>query len=315
LTLLCVVGAARSTVAQGAQPAPSIRQSVDDAWWTGPLLANSPAALPRGHLLLEPYLYDVIGSHSNGLGSRTYVLFGLSDRLSGGLIPYLAYNAVGNGPSSSGLGMGDQTLLLQYCLVAPPKERSLPTVAFNVQEVLPTGKYDRLGDRPSDGLGGGVFTTTLGLYSQTYFWMPNGRILRTRLNVSASFSTTANLRGVSVYGTDGGFRGQATPGDSLFVDASAEYSLTKKWVLATDLFYGRNASTLVAGSSLPEVGTPLQPTPVRFVSPASSALGFAPAVEYSWKPTLGVILGVRVIPAGHHTPQTMTPAVAINFVH
>jgi hypothetical protein len=43
--------------------------------------------------------------------------------------------------------------------------------------------------------------------------------------------------------------------------------------------------------------------------------GFAPAIEYSWKPNLGVLLGARVIPASHNIHATITPAVAINFVH
>ena len=36
------------------------RQSREDAWWTGPMLAASAASLPQGHFLLEPYLFDVI---------------------------------------------------------------------------------------------------------------------------------------------------------------------------------------------------------------------------------------------------------------
>jgi hypothetical protein len=32
------------------------------------------------------------------------------------------------------------------------------------------------------------------------------------------------------------------------------------------------------------------------------------------KPTLGVLLGTRVIPASHNTHATITLAVAINFV-
>ena len=38
----------------------SDRQSLDDAWWTGPMLAPSAATLPQGHFLIEPYFYDVI---------------------------------------------------------------------------------------------------------------------------------------------------------------------------------------------------------------------------------------------------------------
>ena len=41
------------------------RQSLSDAWWTGPLVANSAGALPQGHVLIEPYLYDVRSSQVN----------------------------------------------------------------------------------------------------------------------------------------------------------------------------------------------------------------------------------------------------------
>ena len=49
-----------------------------------------------------------------------------------------------------------------------------------VEETFPTGQYDRLGDRPSNGFGAGAYTTMVGVNSQTYFWMPTGRILRMR---------------------------------------------------------------------------------------------------------------------------------------
>ena len=35
---------------------PVVRQSRDDAWWTGPMLANSAETLPKGHFLVESYL-------------------------------------------------------------------------------------------------------------------------------------------------------------------------------------------------------------------------------------------------------------------
>jgi hypothetical protein len=48
---------------------------------------------------------------------------------------------------------------------------------------------------------------------------------------------------------------------------------------------------------------------------SSDAVGFAPAIEYNWKPTLGLLLGTRIIAIGHNTATTITPAIAINIVH
>jgi hypothetical protein len=323
---LAVLAMAAGSARAGDTPAPPsvVRQSLDDAWWTGPMLAPSASTLPRGHFLIEPYLYDVsvrgrydhdgvqrraAGSHT--FGSLTYVLYGLADRVSLGLIPVVGYNTVSGGPSSSGVGLGDVTLQAQYRLTKFREGRWIPTTSIAVQETIPTGRYDRLRDRPSDGFGGGAYTTTLAFYSQTYFWLPNGRILRMRFNVSQAFSARANVKDVSVYGTGEGFRGQARPGNSLFLNAAWEYSLTRKWVLALDATYRHDGNTRVSGY---EVLSPTRSS-LRLDSASSHAFGLAPAIEYNWKPNLGVLIGTRVIPAGRNTAFTVTPAVAINYVH
>ncbi len=264
------------------------------------MLANGAATLPRGHFLIEPYVYDVTTAHTHGFGSRAYVLYGLVDDLTVGFIPIVGYNTVNGGPSSSHVGLGDITAIAQYRLIRGRIGTWLPTMSVMVQEALPTGKYDRLGDRPTDGLGSGAFTTTVGINSQMSGWMPNGRILRMRLNVSHAFSGSADVQDVSVYGTGPGFRGRAKPGNSLSADAAWEYSLTRSWVLALDVVYGRNGNTRVTGSSTLDSGP-------------SEAFGFAPAVEYNWSPNLGVLFGTRVIAAGVNTTASISPAIAINY--
>lgn len=311
-----VVGAVSAKAQQEVSPPTSVvRQSLDDAWWTGPMLAPSAATLPRGHVLIEPYLYDVISPHSHGFGSLTYVNYGLVDRVTVGMIPTAGFNKVSNGPSSSGVGLGDLTLQTQYRLTKFHEGSWIPTTSVAVQETLPTGKFDRLGDRPGDGLGSGAFTTTLALYSQTYFWLPNHRILRMRFNLSEAFSSNVNIEDVSVYGTEAGFRGHAEPGNSFLVDASFEYSLTRRWVLAFDVTYRHNGNTRVIGFDAPSRNRVQNPSGIQTDSGSSEAFGFAPAIEYSWKSNLGVLLGTRAILAGHSTTASITPAVAINFVH
>jgi hypothetical protein len=46
----------------------------------------------------------------------------------------------------------------------------------------------------------------------------------------------------------------------------------------------------------------------------SSSFGFAPAIEYNLTSTLGVIVGMRLVPAGHNSSSSVAPVVAINFV-
>jgi hypothetical protein len=52
-------GAGPAAADQAADSLPQ-RQSLDDAWWTGPLLAANAGSLPPGHFLFEPYFFDSI---------------------------------------------------------------------------------------------------------------------------------------------------------------------------------------------------------------------------------------------------------------
>lgn len=306
--LCCALFCAASSAHALSNDVP-IRESTQDAWWTGPMLANSAATLPRGHFLVEPYLYDVSASHSENFGSLTYLLYGISDRLTAGVTPVFGYTRVAGGPDSSGVGSGDASLLMQYRLTQFPIASSLPTISLQLQETFPTGKYDRLRDRSADGQGSGAYVTSLALNTQTWFWLRNGRILRMRFNVSRSFVRTAHVEGASVYGTDDDFIGDARPGDAISVDAAWEYSLTRRWVLALDLTVRHARSTRVDGYEVSKVKA------VHSDLGSNTAFSFAPAIEYNFSASVGVLAGVRVIPGGHNTTRSVTPALALNIVH
>ena len=304
----------------------STRQSRSDAWWTGPLLAASASTLPKGHFLVEPYLFDSIVhqrfdnngvrrdvAHTESLGSLTYLLYGVTDRISAGLIPRFGYTQTSQAGRSTGVGMGDVAVQAQYRLTQFQEGSSVPTMSVVLGETYPTGKYDRLGEHPSDGFGAGVKTTTVSLYAQDFFWMPGGRILRTRLDLSYAFSGSATVRDVSVYGTTAGFHGRASPGDALTVDAAWEYSLTRNWVLALDAVYEHDDSTRVAGQDLSKATYPAVAS-ILLNSGSSESLSFAPAVEYNWSGNVGVIMGVKFPATGRNTSAALIPVVAVNLV-
>lgn len=309
-------------LAQEPPPTGANREPLNEAWFTGPILAPSAATLPHGHFLIEPYFYDVMVQgqydskgarhtvpHENKVRSLTYMLYGLSDKVTVGLIPTGGFNTLSEGISSSGVEPGDLTLDAQYRVTQFHEGSWHPATAAVVQETLPTGKYDRLGDGTSNGLGNGAYTTTLGLYSQSYLWLPNGRILRARFNVSQAFSPAVRVQDASVYGTAAGFRGHAHPGRSTLVDLASEYSLTRNWVLALDATYRYNANTRVNGYNA--LGS--APAALELDSGSGYAVGLAPAIEYNWKHNLGVILGTYLIVTGRNTSATITPVVAVNF--
>lgn len=318
LAVLATVTASRNALAQSLpspSPSPDTREALGDAWWTGPLLAPSAGTLPRGHVLIEPYVYDVAQygnynssgkltgvTHSNSVGNLTYIIYGLANRFSVGLIPTFGINTVSGGPNSTGIHAGDLSALAQYRIALFRPGSWVPTTSISVQQSFPTGVYDNLGDNPANGFGSGAYTTTVSLYTQTYFWMSNGRILRMRVNASRTFSGSAAVNGVSVYGTDANFRGSVKPGGTFTLDLAQEYSITQNWVFALDLVYHRSANTQLTGTAVLNSG-------------AAGAYELAPAVEYNWTPNVGLIFGIRAIPAGLNTSATVTPAMAVNIVH
>ncbi len=310
-------------IASAAAPAEdSARQSLADAWWTGPLLAPNASTFPAGHALVETYVFDV---NSNGqfdrsgrhqpaaggheLGSLTYLIYGLTDRVSVGLLPRFFFDEPPGAPNSSSPGIGDFGAQVQVGLTSFHEGSLVPATAVVLAETFPTGRYDTLAN-PADGFGAGVYTTALSWYSQDYLWLPNGRILRVRLDLTYAISGAASLRDQSVYGTPLGFRGRAYPGDSFTADAAAEYSVTRNWVLATDLVWVHNASTRLAGSE-PAAGGSF---PVDTQSGSSEYFAVAPAVEYNFSSRVGVIFGARIFVAGRNTGSSVTTAAAINMV-
>ena len=282
----------------------STPKPVQEAWWTGPMLASSGGTLPRGHALAEPYLFDQRGRGGDYAGSLTYLLYGATDRLTVGLIPTFGATRSKGSAYHRHADISDLTLTAQYRMHLAKIGEAVPTWSLVVQESLPTGRFDRLGSDADRGIGSGSFATMIGLYAQRSDAMANGHILRTRINLSYTMPHGARLHDRSVYGTPEGFRGTAHPGDSALADLSIEYSLTRSWVLATDLFGRRTGAGEVAGQ--------MAGTSWSRRLPRQLSAGVAPAVEYSWNANRGVLLGVRRIFPGHDVAPSWTPAVAFN---
>jgi hypothetical protein len=275
-------------------------------------------------LVIETYLFDaIVQAHydnsgrrsgiprTDGFESQTYFFYGLTDTVTLGLGARFGYLQPSQAPSSSRVGVGDTTVRAQLQLAQWSAGHWIPTISLMLAETLPTGRFDQLGDRLSDGHGTGAHTATLAFYSQRPFWLPTGRILRARLNLSWSSSDRVDIQDASVYGTGSGFRGQATPGETFEVDLGAEYSLSHQWVLAMDVDYLRGASTTVLGAYPPVQGGPA--VTVAEHSGTSQSLSVAPAVEYNWNARVGMIAGVMVPVSGRNTGAGYTPTIALNM--
>ena len=272
---------------------------MQSARWTGPMLASTAETLPRGHFYTEPYFFDVISGGKHSPGSSGYYQYGLLDSFTVGFQP--GFGVATHGPNRKA-AMGDFKLLSQLRLTHFTPKHRIPTVAIVLQEVIPTGKHDRL-DPLEEGHGSGSFATEVGVNVQYYFLFRNDRLLRARINFLERFPHGAEVTDRSVYGTEPGFRGHAEPGAKTTLIGAVEYSLTREWVLALDVMRESTRRTRVRG----RYGSgPL----VTQTIPSSAYVGFAPAVESNWSDRSGILLGLWVIPKGHNTPASVTPALA-----
>ena len=195
--------------AQAANVA-EMEAAMKSARWTGPMLASTAETLPKGHFYTEPYFFDVIVEGDHHPGSSGFYQYGLLDNLTVGFQPSFATatNHLGRG-----MAIGDFKLLSQLRLTHFTPDHRVPTIALVLNEVIPTGKFDRLG--PSEeGHGSGAFATEVGVNVQHWFLLKNGRLLRARINVLQRFYNKTGVEGRSVYGTDAGFRGHAAAGRS-----------------------------------------------------------------------------------------------------
>jgi hypothetical protein len=274
-------------------------QTSDEAWWTGSLLSASPAPLRPGLMNVEPTLLESTAAGPGRSTVITPILYGISDRFTFGALPVL-------GRSGTRPEMGDLTLQALYCLEKYDPDSGAPTLSLIFRETFPTGPFDRLGDHPERGFGGGAYKTRAGIYGQTYFTLSTGRLLRARLDLLATYSEKADITGSSVYGTGEGFHGRAKPGNAVDADLSFEYSVTREWVLVMEIDYGVNATTRIVGYQ--------GATSVAQELGSNRPISFAPAVEYSFSASVGVILGVDIVPAGRNIAASQAPAAALNLV-
>lgn len=298
--LLAAILASALPVPARAHSAEEYGAAMKSARWTGPLLASNAETLPKDHFYTEPYFFDGISGGNHHPGTSGFYQYGLTDNWTVGVQPFFS---LGTQRYNRDVAIGDFKLLSQVRLTHFAPEHRMPSVALVTNLVLPTGKHDHLGELRS-GHGSGSFAPEIGINVQQYFLLRNGRLLRGRINVLKDFPLRTNVSGRSLYGTAEGFQGHARPGSKTTLIIGAEYSLTREWVLAFDVEADHWDQTKITGSD----GSGAL---AKSISPKRWNVGFAPAVEYNWSDRAGVIVGVWIVPKGHNTQSSVTPAIAI----
>ena len=174
-----------------------------------------------------------------------------------------------------------------------------------------TGSHDRITGNPLDAQGDGAQRTTAALGVQQVVWLGNDRPVRWRAQLSAgpAPSRTA-ISGTSVYGTDDSFQGHISRGSVLGLSVGAEYSFNSRWVGVMEMAASRETGQRLSGFARNGSGAIER---IEEHRPASRNVSLAPAVEYHFSPSLGLIAGVEFTVAGRNTGRIISPQVALGM--
>lgn len=270
-----------------------------ELWLTGPLLAPTPVNLDPGHPSLEPSItiFDFYGSYDTHWKLHTgdavialnlFVDFQFAFTKNTGVeIQAGAFSNFQHGKNST--HFEDTAVLLGFQLAHDKKDSWVPDVRFIIEEIFPTGNFQKFDPDKVDieATGEGSFQTGPVLAFQKLFYFPKS-FLTLRGSVGYFFPTPVKVKGFNTFGGGFGTKGRVKVGQTLLSYFSGEYSFSQRWVFAFDtqiLFQGTSTFSGKAGvdaSGLPaDVGNPWL-----------FQLSFAPQIEYNFSATMGIIGGL-----------------------
>ena len=320
-----------------------------EPWFTGPLLAPPAETIPRGHANLELYgdylpsnaIYNNHWQSTPTIASKSIQItpqftYGLTDQMDIEWMPLYENNRVGNKTKS---GMGDTSVTLGFQLMKQTEHTLRPDLRLTLQEILPSGRFDRLNEanEGADITGIGSYQTALGFNFQHLLPLGQTFFLNTHISFTYLYASEVLLHGLNAYGGNILTQGRIKPGNLFSLDLAEELSLTQNWVAVLEGLFQYQEASSFKGLLGQFEGTQVNPNkrveikkrlraflPSRYnISGLSldnlhvgngvaDAFSLAPAIEYNFSNNYGVILGSWFTVSGKNTPNFASLVVAWN---
>jgi hypothetical protein len=289
------------------------KESMSDAWWTGPLQTPNAGTLPKDHWYVETYFaveqdnggWDnggnrygannkVLGSgYDNDYQSTTLFSYGVMKNFTTQVLLGVDGAQGGTGVASSN-GLEVNTVRLREVFKLHSYKQGKPWPTFSI---VPEVNAPVAADS--------VWTPGIGFWAIRPFWVPGGRILRIRASEDIFFP-----RGGKVIGP-GLSEDHAKYG---VTQVGLEYSLTKKWVPAWDFvwkYYGQNKINGVDETGVTGVNSLGLPTTGTLLGRRDFRVD--PALEYNFTENTGIIFGAEVTVTGRNTGSYIAPQIALQW--
>jgi len=298
----------------GAPAQPQPPPAPTGPWFTGPLLTPSGHVIPVGYINVEPYLFvnvntGVYNRHWHAIKTPKFyninfqlpIQIGVTKWMDVAIVPQASYNRTKHAHDSV---INDLPTNLDFQIIADTAENRRPGIKFYIQEIWPIGKYQKLSPHKlgTDIGGSGSFITNVGFVITRTYHLNCEHYLALRFNTYYSIPSSVHVRGLNAYGGAHDTHGTVHPGRSWNVLFGLEYSMTQNWALAFDAYTYWKDKTRFNGHSSAPVG-----------GPSSVQVSLAPAIEYNWSSSLGIIAGSWFSIAGRNSPRFASGVIALNY--
>jgi len=184
--------------------------------------------------------------------------------------------------------MQDTILLLGFQIANDVKGSWIPDVRIDLQQTLPTGKYQNLDPKKlgTDSTGQGTFQTGP-LFIVHKLLHPGNHFLSLKMSIGYLFPSTVKVKGVNAYGGDPQTKGKVRPGQTFATFLSGEYSINQEWGWGVDALFSHQGKSTFSGRS----GYNLNKQQTSVGLPSSSQFSLAPFIEYNFSSKMGALGG------------------------
>ncbi len=292
-----------------------------EPWFTGPLISASGYVTPIGYYDVEPYLFvtDYFGRYDNhwhaqsvpnvlSINPLLFFSVGLSPSIDLQSAPQFYYTRSGGRAT---IGFGDLPLGLDFQLIKDSPDHWWPAVKLGLIELFPIGKYQNLDPKKNgaDILGGGSYVTTIALAASRIYEVGNAHFLDIRFNVQYGIHSPVRVHNLNAYGGGAGTRGTVYPGNTLTAIFGMQYNFTRNWAFACDLVNTYGGKTRFRGKS----GAIDNNARFQLGGSWFDQVSLAPAIEYNFSASFGIIAGAWFTVAGRNANQFASAVIAFNW--
>lgn len=290
-------------------------------WYTGPLITPSATMVAPGQCVVQSYLivvdnYQRFNSERKSMTlPSSLVQLQFLSVFQCGLTPSVDLTTTPSGSgqwqsSESGGGFGDLPFNLGFLINT--ESLHVPKIKFSIQVSFPTGRYQHLNSNglALSGLGSGSYQTKFGLAIGKVVNWASKHPINTRLFFGYNIPTPVTVEGFNVYGGGFGTHGTVKPGNTFTADLGLEVSLNQKWAAAMDFAYTASNRTKFHGNP----GTAADGTPASIGSQSSDNFSLAPAIEYNWNDSFGLVTGVQFSIYGRNSFNFVSGQFSIYYV-